>query len=76
MMNKTTENELLGRLEYLAGWWRETKSDDVLRRYQAVLVTLLDMGYREWLDVDAELPKEFMPREYRQLILEAEKDKE
>jgi hypothetical protein len=52
-MNMTAQNELLGRLEYLAGWWRESKSDDVLRRYQAVLIALMELGYREWLDVDA-----------------------
>lgn len=61
-------NELLGTLERtlydLAAHWRSTKSDAVIRDYQAVLRCILDMGYTEQLSAEAELPDEFLPEEY------------
>lgn len=69
---ETTYKELLERLEYLAGLWRRTKEDSVVQRYQVVLGTLLELGYREWLDLEATLPERFMPAEYTKLMLEAE----
>jgi hypothetical protein len=71
---ETTYKELLLRLEYLAGLWRRTKEDQIVQRYQAVLTTLLELGYREWLDLEATLPDRLMPPEYTQLMLEAEQD--
>jgi len=67
-----TYKTLLDRLTYLAGYWRETKSDIVKDRYHAVLKTLLELGYREWLDVESELPHQHMPPEYEQRIQEAD----
>ena len=67
----TTYNQLLDRLSYLAGLWRRLKTDEVAERYHAVLRTLLELGYREWLDVESELPDELMPPEYERLVLEA-----
>ena len=69
---ETTYKELLDRLEYLAGLWRRTKEDSVVQRYQSVLAALLELGYREWLDLEALLPERLMPPEYTQLMLEAE----
>jgi hypothetical protein len=69
---ETTYKELLERLEYLAGLWRRTKEDSVVQRYQVVLATLLELGYREWLDMEAMLPDRLMPSEYTRLMLEAE----
>ena len=67
-----TYEDLLNRLAYLAGLWRRLKSDEVVTRYHAVLRTLLELGYREWLDVESELPQALMPPEYETLILEAD----
>ena len=67
-----TYKTLLDRLAYLAGYWRETKSDVVKDRYHVVLKTLLELGYREWLDVESELPHQQMPSEYERLIQEAD----
>ena len=67
----TTYDELQNRLAYLAGLWRRVKSDEVVERYHIVLKTLLELGFREWLDVESELPRDLMPPEYRRLILEA-----
>lgn len=71
VLDKITQKQLLDRLDYLAGLWRETKSDEVVRRYHAVLMTLLELGYREWLDIEAELPERLMPPEYFDLMREA-----
>jgi hypothetical protein len=71
---ETTYKELLERLEYLAGLWRRTKEDRIVQRYQVVLAALLELGYREWLDMEAMLPERFMPSEYTKLMLEAEEN--
>jgi hypothetical protein len=73
---ETTYKELLDRLEYLAGLWRHTKEDQVVQRYQIVLATLLELGYREWLDLEAMLPDRLMPPEYTELMLTAEAEKD
>jgi hypothetical protein len=73
---ETTYKELLDRLEYLAGLWRRTQEDHVVQRYQAVLATLLELGYREWLDLEAMLPDRLMPSEYTSLMLEAEAERD
>jgi hypothetical protein len=73
-VSETTYEDLLNRLEYLAGLWRRTKEDSVVIRYQFVLETLLELGYREWLDLESMLPEGLMPTKYTQLMVEA-KDK-
>jgi DNA-binding transcriptional regulator PaaX len=71
MMNQTIidiHNELLEVLErklyVLAAHWRSTKSVDAVRDYQAVLRCMLEMGYRDALNAEGELPDEFLPEEY------------
>jgi hypothetical protein len=59
-----TQETLLDKLGELVGEWRATKSDEVAKEYQAVLQTLLLMGWRGELDVDMELPDRLMPEEY------------
>lgn len=70
-MNQTVadiHNELLQVLERklydLAAHWRSTKSVDAVRDYQAVLRCMLEMGYRDALNAEGELPDEFLPEEY------------
>ena len=70
-MNQTIidiHNELLEVLERklydLAAHWRSTKSVDAVRDYQAVLRCMLEMGYRDALNAEGELPDEFLPEEY------------
>lgn len=58
--------ELLYKLADLAGEWRETKQDKLVRRYQAILLCLYELGWDEELDVELELPDELMPPEYFQ----------
>jgi hypothetical protein len=59
-----TQETLLDKLGELAGEWRATKSDTAASQYQAVLRTLLMLGWRGELDVDMELPDRLMPEEY------------
>jgi hypothetical protein len=58
------QETLLDKLGELVGEWRATKSDEVAKQYQAVLRTLLMMGWSGELDVDMELPDRLMPDEY------------
>jgi hypothetical protein len=73
-VSQTTHEDLLTRLEYLAGLWRRTKENSVVQRHQTVLAALLELGYREWLDLEAMLPQELMLPEYTQVMRE-EKNK-
>lgn len=57
-------DELGQKLADLASAWRRTKDPALARRYQAVLLTLLELGWDEGLDVELELPYELMPPEY------------
>jgi hypothetical protein len=52
------------KLTELRWEWSKTKAPDLVRRYQAVLLTLIDLGWDKKLDVDLELPDELMPAEY------------
>jgi hypothetical protein len=73
-VSQTTYDDLLTRLEYLAGLWRRTKDNSLVQRHQTVLATLLELGYREWLDLEAMLPQELMLTQYTDIVLE-EKNK-
>lgn len=61
-----TYDDLLYKLAELALEWRATKDDKLARRYQAVLVSLLELGWNEELDTEFELPNRLMPEEYFQ----------
>jgi hypothetical protein len=74
MQPLTTQSdaELLDNLETklgsLAARWRGAgnaqESALLVRQYQAVLRTMIELGYHQWLDVESELPDEYMPADY------------
>lgn len=59
------------KLAHLAAEWRGTDNlqmmETLVHQYQAVLRCMIDLGYRDWLDIEAELPDELMPAEYLNL---------
>ena len=59
------------RLGRLAARWRGSthpaEAEAIVSQYQAVLLWMIEMGYRDALDVDAELPDEYLPNEYLSL---------
>lgn len=71
-----TDVQLLDTLEtklgHLAARWRGTdnpqEAESLVRQYQAVLRCMIELGYHDSLDVDAELPDELMPAEYLNLF--------
>lgn len=56
------------KLSDLAALWRanktSTRAETIVRQYQAVLRCLIEMGFREPLDADSELPNRLTPSEY------------
>ena len=58
------------RLAELAAQWRGTKGDladgdeKIVEEYHRVLHEMEALGWTNWLDVDAELPKRLMPESY------------
>jgi len=71
-----TDAQLLDALETrlgrLAAKWRGTNDSQeelaLVRQYQAILRCMIEMGYRESLDADAELPDRLLPQEYFDLF--------
>lgn len=61
-----TYDSLLWILADLAGEWRETKREEVVKRYHTVLKSLLDMGWNDTLDFELQLPPELMPAVYKE----------
>lgn len=67
-----TDTQLLDALEtklgHLAARWRGTQdpqeAQTLVRQYQAILRCMIELGYHDSLDVDAELPDEYLPAEY------------
>ena len=67
-----TDPQLLDALETrlgrLAARWRGAQdaqdAEAIIRQYQAVLLWMIELGYQDSLDVDAELPDEYLPDEY------------
>jgi hypothetical protein len=61
-------NVLEARLGDLAARWRGTQDQDaaeaLVRQYQAILLWMIELGYRDALDVESELPNAYMPAEY------------
>lgn len=43
------------------------KAKAIVRQYQVVLRCMLELGFTQELDIDAELPDELMPPEYLKL---------
>lgn len=54
----------LGRLALA---WRRDASGAALAAYQGLLQRLVANGFKEALDIDAELPEQYMPAEYLKL---------
>jgi hypothetical protein len=59
------------RLGHLAARWRGTENpadaNNLVQQYQALLIWMIELGYQESLDADAELPDEYLPAEYLEL---------
>lgn len=70
-----TDRELLSTLEHklsdLAALWRGRKdqpgADEIVRQYHAILNCMIELGFRDALDVDSELPDRLMPEAYLNL---------
>jgi hypothetical protein len=64
--------EMESTLAQLAMHWRGCDSDDeaaqIAIRYQLILQTMIQLGFRESLQFDSELPDELMPQEYFDLF--------
>lgn len=58
-----TFDTMLHELGYLAGAWRETKSDDYINKYHILHRALLDMGWNDELDFELLLPQALMPQQ-------------
>lgn len=60
------------KLSHLAMRWRgrqnTPEADSIVRQYQALLRCMIELGYREELYVDSELPDALMPQEYLDLF--------
>jgi hypothetical protein len=71
-ISPVTDLQLLDALETrvgrLAARWRGTQdldeAESIVQQYQSILLWMIELGYRDSLDVDAELPDEYLPREY------------
>lgn len=71
-----TDRQLLDALEtrlgHLAARWRGTQdrheAEAIVRQYQPILLWMIELGYRDSLDADAELPDEYLPTEYLDLF--------
>lgn len=59
-------------LSKLAMRWRGSDSDEeaaaIAQHYQVILRCMIDLGFHQSLQVEAELPDELMPREYLALF--------
>lgn len=60
------------KLSDLAALWRGNKAtpqaETIVRQYQAILRCMIELGFREPLDTDSELPDRLMPQEYLALF--------
>jgi hypothetical protein len=60
------------KLSDLAALWRGNKTspraETIVRQYQAVLRCMIELGFRDPLDADSELPNRLMPPEYLDLF--------
>lgn len=70
------DKQLLKSMEFklsdLAALWRGNKAtpqaETIVRQYQAILRCMVELGFREPLDTDSELPDRLMPQEYFDLF--------
>jgi hypothetical protein len=67
-----TDLQLLDPLETcvgrLAARWRVTQdpqeAEALIQQYQSILLWMIELGYRDALDADAELPNDYLPAAY------------
>lgn len=56
----------------LAARWRgrqhTPEAASIVHQYQAILRCMIELGFRDSLDVDSELPDELLPHEYLDLF--------
>lgn len=62
--SKQTRKELVFALGDIAAQWRETKNPRYIKEYHDTYHQLRSLGWSGALDVEAELPDEYMPRDY------------
>jgi hypothetical protein len=59
------------RLGRLATRWRGTQdsqeAETIVQQYQSILLWMIELGYQDSLDADAELPDEYLPTAYLDL---------
>jgi hypothetical protein len=59
-------------LSELAMRWRGSDSDEeaaaIARQYQVILRCMVDLGFHQSLQIEAELPDDLMPQEYLDLF--------
>lgn len=72
LSDETLIHKLEHKLSDLAAMWRGNKTspraETIVRQYQAVLRCMIELGFREPLDTDSELPNRLMPSEYLDLF--------
>jgi len=65
-------SEMERTLSTLAARWRsrqdKPEAADIVRQYQAILRCMIELGYRDGLDPETELPDELLPQEYFDLF--------
>jgi hypothetical protein len=70
--NQTLLGQMETTLAHLAMHWRGADEDEdakeIARRYQSILLCMIDLGLDHPLDIDSELPDELMPQEYFSLF--------
>jgi DNA-binding transcriptional regulator PaaX len=76
MHHEALYQRLLAQMEsdlaQLAMRWRgsdnDKESDAIAHNYQVILRCMIELGFRQALQVEAELPDELMPQEYLDLF--------
>jgi hypothetical protein len=59
-----SRRELLFLLGDIAAQWRESKNPRFIKEYHDTYHQLRGLGWSGMLDIEAELPDEYMPRDY------------
>jgi DNA-binding transcriptional regulator PaaX len=72
MLYETLLEQMETTLAHLAMHWRGSDSDEeadaIAHNYQVILRCMIDLGFRQSLQVDTELPDELMPQAYFDLF--------
>lgn len=76
MITPEVINPMLKKMEdslsELAMLWRGSDDDEeataIVQHYQVILRCMIDLGFQQSLQVEAELPDDLMPQEYLQLF--------